>query len=63
MCIRDSPLVVTQGDGNLGVKGKNFEMLFSIAGAGPASLKVNGTESVSYTHLERIHSLGSKPKK
>ena len=25
-------------------KGKNFEMLFSIAGAGPASLKVNGTE-------------------
>ena len=35
---------MTQGDGNLGVKGKNFEMLFSIAGAGPASLKVNGTE-------------------
>ena len=41
---RAYPLVVTQGDGNLGVKGKNFEMLFSIAGAGPASLKVNGTE-------------------
>ena len=41
---RTYPLVVTQGDGNLGVKGKNFEMLFSIAGAGPASLKVNGTE-------------------
>lgn len=35
---------MTQGDGNLGVKGKNFEMLFSIAGAGPASLKANGTE-------------------
>ena len=41
---RTYPLVVTQGDGNLGVKGKNFEVLFSIAGAGPASLKVNGTE-------------------
>ena len=39
-----APLKVTHGDGNLGVKGENFEILFSYGQAGPASLVVNGQE-------------------
>ena len=37
-------LTVTEGDGNLGVKGNDFEILFSISEAGPSSLTIKGTE-------------------
>ena len=37
-------LTVTEGDGNLGVKGDGFELLFSIGEGGLSSLKVKGTE-------------------
>ena len=37
-------LTVIEGDGNLGVQGNGFEILFSYAGNGPASLRVNGAE-------------------
>ena len=37
-------LTVTEGDGNLGVKGDGFEILFSAGEAGPSSLKIHGTE-------------------
>lgn len=37
-------LTMTEGDGNLGVKGNGFEILFSVSEAGVSSLKVKGTE-------------------
>ncbi len=37
-------LTVTEGDGNLGVRGDGFEILFSVGEAGPSSLTVNGSE-------------------
>lgn len=37
-------LTVTEGDGNLGVRGDGFEILFSAGEAGPSSLTVNGSE-------------------
>lgn len=39
-----APLKVTHGDGNLGVRGENFEILFSYGQAGPASLVIDGRE-------------------
>ena len=39
-----APLTVTQGDGNLGVRGKGFEILFSYPEGGPSSLRIGGTE-------------------
>lgn len=39
-----APLTVTEGDGNLGVKGDGFEILFSYTEGGPASLRIGGTE-------------------
>ena len=39
-----TPLQVTQGDGAWGVKGENFEILFSISQAGPVSLRWGNTE-------------------
>lgn len=39
-----SPLTVTRGDGNIGVRGDGFEILFSLTEGGPASLRVGGTE-------------------
>ena len=38
------PLTVTEGDGNIGVKGSGFEVLFSISEQGPVSLRKNGAE-------------------
>lgn len=38
------PLTVTQGDGNLSVKGDGFEVLFSYTEGGPVSLRKNGVE-------------------
>ena len=38
------PLTVTEGDGNLGVKGNGFEVLFSYTEGGPSSLRIGGTE-------------------
>ena len=38
------PLTVVQGDGNLGVKGDGFELLFSYTEGGLSSLRVQGTE-------------------
>ncbi|EFB75228.1 glycoside hydrolase family 2 TIM barrel-domain containing protein [Subdoligranulum variabile] len=38
------PLTVTEGDGNLGVKGDGFEILFSYTEGGPSSLRIGGTE-------------------
>ena len=38
------PLTVVEGDGNIGVKGSGFEVLFSIAEQGPISLRRDGTE-------------------
>ncbi|WP_295340855.1 glycoside hydrolase family 2 TIM barrel-domain containing protein [uncultured Subdoligranulum sp.] len=38
------PLTVTEGDGNLGVKGDGFEILFSYTEGGPVSLRIGGTE-------------------
>lgn len=35
---------MTEGDGNLGVRGDGFEILFSAGEAGPSSLTVNGSE-------------------
>jgi len=40
----DAPLRIVHGDGNIGVKGEGFEILFSHPQAGPASIKKNGTE-------------------
>ena len=40
----DAPLRIVHGDGNIGVRGENFEILFSHAQAGPASIKKNGLE-------------------
>ena len=37
-------MTVTEGDGNLGVRGDGFEILFSAGEAGPSSLTVNGSE-------------------
>ena len=42
--ISDVPLRIVHGDGNIGVKGENFEILFSHAQAGPASIRKNGIE-------------------
>ena len=39
-----SPLTVTEGDGNLGVRGDGFEILFSYTEGGPASLRLGDTE-------------------
>lgn len=41
---RKSPLTVVEGDGEVGVKGKNFEVLFSYGEAGLSSLKIDGYE-------------------
>lgn len=41
---RTQPLIVTEGDGNLGVRGKDFSVLFSAGEAGPISLCSRGTE-------------------
>src|SRR5699024_1906500 len=38
------PLAVVEGDGNLGVKGRGFEVLFSYTEGGPVSLRTGGTE-------------------
>ena len=40
----ESPLTVTKGDGNLGVRGSGFSVLFSVSEGGPISLCVNGAE-------------------
>jgi len=40
------PLTVTHGDGNIGVKGQGFEILFSHSQAGPASIRWGSTEWV-----------------
>ena len=40
----DVPLRIVHGDGNIGVKGADFEILFSHPQAGPASIKKNGLE-------------------
>lgn len=39
-----APLTVTEGDGNLGVKGAGFEIHFSYTEGGPVSLRRQGTE-------------------
>ena len=39
-----APLTVTEGDGNLGVKGNGFEILFSYTEGGPVSLRMGGAE-------------------
>ena len=39
-----APLTVTKGDGNLGVRGDGFEVLFSYSEGGPSSLRKDGTE-------------------
>ncbi len=41
---KKSPLRVTHGDGALGVRGEDFEILFSYPEGGPASLRVGGNE-------------------
>ena len=38
------PLTVVEGDGNLGVRGDGFEILFSYSEGGPVSLRMQGTE-------------------
>lgn len=38
------PLTVTEGDGNLGVRGDGFEVLFSYTEGGPVSLRMGGAE-------------------
>ena len=40
----DTPLQITHGDGALGVRGENFEILFSYGQAGPSSLVIDGQE-------------------
>ena len=40
----EQPLTITEGDGNLGVKGDGFEILFSYSEGGPASLRTGDTE-------------------
>ena len=40
----EQPLTITEGDGNLGVKGDGFEILFSYTEGGPASLRIGDTE-------------------
>ncbi len=40
----DMPFEVIKGDINLGVRGNNFEMLFSYVSGGPTSLKYDGYE-------------------
>ena len=44
MAARAPKLTIVQGDGNIGVRGKDFEILFSHAQAGPASFRRDGTE-------------------
>ena len=44
MCRMAPPLKIVHGDGNLGVKGRDFEILFSHAQAGPASIRKGGVE-------------------
>ena len=41
---RPGPLTVTRGDGNLGVRGDGFEILFSVSEGGPSSLQIDGIE-------------------
>ena len=41
---RQLPLTVICGDGNIGVKGSGFELLFSIPEQGPVSLRKDGKE-------------------
>ena len=40
----EAPLKITHGDGALGVKGENFEILFSVSQGGPSSLVSHGRE-------------------
>ena len=42
--VSTAPLRITQGDGAWGVKGEDFEILFSFSQAGPASLRWGNTE-------------------
>ena len=44
LCSRAPGLTITHGDGALGVKGKDFEILFSYSQAGPSSLRRGSTE-------------------
>ena len=44
LCDNAPALKIVHGDGNLGVRGKDFEILFSHAQAGPASLRKGNTE-------------------
>ena len=44
MCRMAPGLKIVHGDGNLGVRGKDFEILFSHSQAGPASFVKNGVE-------------------
>ena len=44
MCAKKSPLRVTHGDGALGVRGEDFEVLFSYPEGGPVSLVCGGKE-------------------
>ena len=41
---KSAPLKIVHGDGAIGVKGADFEILFATAGSGPVSLVVNGKE-------------------
>ena len=42
-----APLTVTEGDGNLGVKGNGFEILFSYTEGGPVSLRMGAAPNGS----------------
>lgn len=44
LCRMAPALKIVHGDGNLGVRGKDFEILFSHAQAGPASIRKGNTE-------------------
>ena len=44
MCRMAPELKIVHGDGNLGVRGRDFEILFSHAQAGPASVRKGGIE-------------------
>lgn len=41
---KTEPMHIVHGDGALGVRGENFEILFGVGSGGPTSLVVNGTE-------------------
>ena len=42
--VKKSPLRITHGDGALGVRGEDFELLFSYPEGGPVSLRTDGHE-------------------